>query len=505
MLDAAISALGILLSPQHFGYLLAGTAVGLIIGILPGLGGMVGLALLMPLTYGLDPVSGIAMLIGLTSVTTVADTYTSVLMGVPGSAASQATVMDGYPMAQRGEGARALSASFLASMFGGLIGALVLTVTLPFAVPMVLALGTPELLMLTFLALGMVAVLSGQNPYLGMLSAVSGLAIGTIGSAPSSGTFRFTFGTDYLLDGVTLTSLAMGLFAIPEMIAVLSRGGAIAEERAEIGRGWLQGIRDVLSHKLLVFRHALIGALIGFLPGLGNSIIDWVNYGIVVKTAKDKSQFGRGDIRGVIAPESATNAKEGGALIPTLMFGIPGSGSMALLLAAMVIMGVEPGPTLIVSHMDLVFVVVWSIAIANIIGTAVAFSLSGPITKLAFMPFSKVMPILLLLISLGSFQSSQHMGDLAVLLLFGVVGWVMRRTGIPRAPLLIGFVLSGLIEQYLWQVMSRYGFEWLQRPGVIVIGTLAVAAVGLSIYSKSRTKPRPETGTGQESVGGVGR
>jgi putative tricarboxylic transport membrane protein len=490
MVDAAISALGLLMSPEHFGYLLLGTAMGLLVGILPGLGGMTGFALLMPLTYGLDPVSGIAMLIGLTSTTTVADTYTSVLMGTPGSAASQATVMDGYPMAQRGEGARALSASFLASMFGGLIGAVVLTLTVPFAVPMVLALGTPELLMLTFLALGMVAVLSGRNPMLGLVSAIAGLAIGTMGSAPSSGSFRFTFGSDYLLDGVTLTSLAIGLFAIPEMIAVLTRGGALAEKSAALGSGWLQGVRDVLSHKLLVVRHSLIGALIGFLPGLGNTIIDWVNYGIVVKMAKDKSKFGTGDVRGVIAPESATNAKEGGALVPTLVFGIPANGSLALLLAALVIMGVEPGPTLIVTHLDLVFVVVWSMAIANIVATAVAFALSGPITKLAFLPFTKVMPILLLLVSLGSFQTTQHMGDLVVLLVFGAIGWIMRRTGIPRAPLLIGFVLSALVEQYLWQVMSRYGFDWLRRPGVIIIGGIGIAIIIWTVIGNLRAKAR---------------
>lgn len=387
MLDAAITALQVVVSPQHFVFLLAGVMAGMVVGILPGLGGMVGLTLLMPLTYGLDPTSGIAMLVGLASVTALSDTFTSVLMGVPGSAASQATVMDGYPMAQKGEGARALSAAFTSSLFGGLIGAMVLTLALPFAVPIVMALGTPELLMLTLLALGMVAVLSGSNPLLGLVAAVAGLALGTIGSAPSSGTFRFTFGSDFLLDGVMLTSLAIGLFAIPEMIAVLTKGGAIAKKRPSLGTGWLQGVRDVAKNKLLVVRHSLIGAFIGILPGLGNAIIDWVNYSIVVKFAKDKSQFGSGDVRGVIAPESATNAKEGGALIPTLVFGIPGSGSMALLLAALVIMGVEPGPNLIVTNLELVFVVVWSIALANILGATMAFTLSSQITKLAFIPF----------------------------------------------------------------------------------------------------------------------
>lgn len=486
MIEAAITALQIIMSPEHFLFLLIGVLVGLVIGILPGLGGMVGLALLMPLTYSLDPTSGIAMLVGLGAVTTISDTFSSVLMGVPGSVASQATVIDGYPMAQNGEGARALSASFMASLAGGLIGALVLTVSIPFAVPLVMALGTPELLMLTLLALGMVAVLSGGNPFLGMVAAVGGLALGTIGSAPSSGTFRFTFGTDFLLDGVMLTSLAIGLFAIPEMIAVLFKGGSISTKRPTLGTGWLQGVRDVATNKILVLRHSLVGAFIGVLPGLGNSIVDWVNYSIVVKFAKDKSRFGRGDVRGVIAPESATNAKDGGSLIPTLLFGIPGSGSMALLLAAMVVMGVEPGPNLVVTNLELVFVVVWSLALANIIGTSLSFLLSSQITKLAFIPFVKVMPFLLLLMTLGSFQSSQRMADLGMLVLFGILGWIMRRTGIPRAPLLIGFVLSMLIEQYLWQVISRYGFEWMTRPGVMIIGAVALTIIGFSIFGNRK-------------------
>jgi putative tricarboxylic transport membrane protein len=499
--ESAMAALVVVTSPEHFVYLLAGVLVGMVIGILPGLGGMVGLALLMPLTFTLDPTSGIAMLVGLASVTPLADTFTSVLMGVPGSSASQATVMDGYPLAKKGEGARALSAAFLSSMFGGLIGALVLTLALPFAVPMVLALGTPELLALTFLALGMVAVLSGSNPFLGLVAAAAGLALGTVGSAPAAGMFRYTLGTDFLLNGISLTSLAIGLFAIPEMIAVLSRGGAIAEARPSLGSGWLRGLRDVAQHKFLVLRHSLIGAFIGMLPGLGNAIIDWVNYSIVIKFAKDKTQFGQGDIRGVIAPESATNAKDGGALIPTLVFGIPGSGSMALLLAALVIMGVEPGPNLIVSHLDLVFVVVWSIALANILGATIAFALSSQITKLAFIPFFKVMPFLLLLVTLGSFQASHHLGELVALLIFGTIGWIMRRTGIPRAPLLIGFVLSALIEQYLWQVVSRYEYAWLSRPGVMIIGIIAIVVIAGSFFGK---RGSPAKMSGDEIRGAKG-
>ena len=204
----------------------------------------------------------------------------------------------------------------------------------------------------------------------------------------------------------------------------------------------------------------------------------------MIRFAKDKPQFGKGDIRGVIAPESANNAKEGGALIPTVLFGIPGSGSMALLLAALIIMGVEPGPDLILTRADLIYVMIWSIAIANILGASIAFLLSGPISRLAVVPFYKIMPFILLLVSMGAFQATRHIGDLFTLLLFGALGWFMRQTGIPRAPLLIGFVLSTLVERYLWQVTSRYEFEWLTRPGVLVIAAIMIFVIGFSLFKK---------------------
>jgi len=488
MLQSALDALQILASPDHFLYLLFGVFVGLFIGILPGLGGMVGMALIMPLTYGMDPVSGIAMLIGIGSVVTTSDTFPSVLMGIPGSSGSQATIMDGYPLAQKGEGARALSVAFICSLIGGLVGALMLSMILPFAVPIVLALGTPELLMITLLGLGMVAVLSGKNPVLGLFATLMGLILGSVGTAPTSAVYRFTLGTDYLLDGFKLTSLAIGLFAIPEFIAILTRGGAITTKSSKLGSGWIEGLRDVVRHKFLVLRHAIIGAGIGFIPGLGNAIIDWVNYGIVIRFAKDKSQFGKGDIRGVIAPESANNAKEGGALIPTVLFGIPGSGSMALLLAALVIMGVEPGPDLMLTRADLVYVMVWSIAIANVLGTLLAFLLSAPISRLTVVPFFKILPFVLLLVSLGAYQATSHMGDLISIVGFGIVGFIMRQTGIPRAPLLIGFVLSTPVERYLWQVTSRYGMEWVTRPGVMIIGAIMVLLIGFSLYNAAKAR-----------------
>lgn len=486
MLDALVNGLFILLDPFRMLMLLAGVVIGIVVGILPGLGGLMGMALVLPFLFGMDPYAGIAMLIGIAAAVPSADTFPSVLMGIPGSSGSQATIMDGYPLARQGQAARALGAAFSASLVGGLIGALALTALVPFARPIVLAFGSPELFMLTLLGLSMVGVLSGNRPLLGIIAGVFGVLIGTIGGAPVAAEYRFVFGELYLYDGISLVILALGLFALPEIIDLLARGGAIAERSPGLGGGWLQGVRDTLRHKWLVVRHSLFGIFIGFIPGMGSSIIDWLNYGYVVQTSRDRSRFGKGDIRGVIAPESANNAREGGVLMPTLLFGVPGSSAMALFLGALLIFGVQPGPQLLRDELDLVFVIIWSLALGNVFGTLLCLLLSRPIAALTFVPFYYLAPVVLIIVILGAFQETRHWGDLLLLFGFGLLGWVMKRIGMPRPPLLIGFILSSLAERYLWMSYNLYDWEWLYRPMVLAIGGVTLTLVIAGILVKRR-------------------
>lgn len=489
MLAAALDALQIILQPMHFGYLMIGVAVGIIVGPIPGVGGLVGLTLLLPLTYGLDPAAGLAMLIGVGSVNNTSDTFPAILMGIPGSSGSQATMMDGYPLAKQGQAARALSASFMASMIGGLVGALVLTAVLPIARPLILAFGTPELLMLTFLGLCTVGVLSGKSPLKGLLAAALGLLLGSVGQVAIAAGTRFTFGVDYLFDGFPLVVLAMGLFALPEMVDILSRGGAISNAPFSLGSGWAEGFKDIVRHWKIVLRHSVMGAAVGAIPGMGSSLADWLNYGYVVHAAKDRSKFGKGDIRGIIAPESANNAKEGGNLIPTLLFGVPGGAGMAIILAAMVVLGVQPGPKLLENNLSLVFVVIWSLAISNVLATGICIALCKPIARLTLLPFPLIFPVVFILIVIGSYQATRSVGDLWAMAAFGVLGWAMRRASIPRPPLLIGFILAPLIEGDLWITVSRYGMDWLLRPGVICI---ALFMLGLFLLSLRRREASAE-------------
>ena len=486
MLDAFLSALVILMDPFRLGMLFAGVSIGIVVGILPGLGGLMGMALVLPFLFGMDAYAGIAMLIGIAAAVPSSDTFPSVLMGIPGSSGSQATVMDGYPMAKQGQAARALGAAFSASLIGGLIGAAALSALVPFARPIVLLFGAPELLMLTILGLCMVGVLSGNRPLLGILGACLGLMLGMIGGAPAAPEYRWAYGILYLYDGLSLVIVALGLFAIPEIIDLLARGGSIARRGAGLGSGWLDGVRDVLRNKYLVVRHSLIGVLIGAIPGMGSSIIDWLNYGLVVSRAKDKSRFGKGDVRGVIAPEAANNAKEGGVLMPTLLFGVPGSSAMALLLGALLIFGVQPGPALLRDNLELVFVIIWSLALANVFGTVICLILSKPISKLTFVPFQFVAPVVLAIVILGAFQQTRHLGDLIALAALGMLGWIMKRIGMPRPPLLVGFILAGLAERYLWMSYNIYDWEWLTRPLVLIIAALCLVLIFGGTLMKAR-------------------
>ncbi|MCK4867539.1 MAG: tripartite tricarboxylate transporter permease, partial [Alphaproteobacteria bacterium] len=452
LLSTALPALGdafsLIFQPEQIMFLMLGVLLGLSVGVFPGLGGIAGLSMLLPFIYGMDPVSGLALMVGLVAVIPTSDTFASVLMGIPGSSASQATVLDGFPLAKKGEAARALSAAFASSLFGGLFGAHILTFFILVARPLVLAFGLPEMLMITILGLSMVAILAGRVPLKGVAAAGLGLMVGTIGEASAGGSLRMsTYDIPYLIDGLKLVIVGLGIFAVPEIVALLRQDRPISRS-GDLGAGWLEGVRDWSSNLFLSFRCAVIGVIVGVIPGLGGSVVDWIAYGHTVQSSRDKSQFGSGDIRGVIGPESSNNAKEGGGLVPTLIFGIPGSGSMAVFLGGLALLGYDAGPQMIQSNLDLTYTIVWSLALANVFGAGLCIVLSGPIAHLTTIRFSLLGPFLFMLISFAAFQSGQSLGDLAALFLIGLLGVFLRRFDWSRPAFLIGFVLSHQAENF---------------------------------------------------------
>lgn len=483
MIDALLSALVSVLSVDYMGSMLIGVLVGLVVSILPGLGGVVGLSLLLPFVYGMEAGPALAMLIATLAVVTAGDTFASVLMGIPGSSASQATILDGFPLSKKGQAARALSASFSASMIGGIFGAVVLTFCVLIAKPLILSFGAAELFMLTLFGLSMVGVLSGKSVAKGIASCAAGLAVGMVGAAPATGEYRMDFGTLYLMDGVPLVIVGLAMFAVPEIQDLLRRNSAIAEKTPGLGTGWIQGIKDTWVYRWLVLRCSGLGVILGMIPGIGGSVMDWIAYGHVVQTSKDRSQFGKGDIRGVIAPESTTSAKDGGGLVPTLLFGIPGSGSMAILLSGMILIGVQPGPSMVGQNLELTYTIVWTLAIANVIGTALCVVLAPGIARITTVRFALIAPFMLLIISFAAFQPNRSFYDLVALLLLGVLGILLRRFGWPRPAFLIGFVLATQGERYLYQAVQFSGWGFFFRPIVLVIAAIIIVSVWLGVRS----------------------
>ena len=446
-----VDAWRLILDPTVLLYLLGGVVMGLCIGVFPGLGGIAGLSLILPFMFGLDPIYGLALMIGMVAVVPTSDTFASVLMGIPGSSASQATVLDGFPMAKKGQAARALSAAFSASLFGGLVGAFFLTFFILIARPIVLEFKSPELLMVSIFGLSMVGILAGRIALKGFVAAGLGMLVASIGEGPFNGELRMSsYDYPYLVDGLKLVIVGLGIFAIPEIVALLRKDQAIAD-RAPLGSGWLHGVRDWWHNKWLSMRCALIGVVVGVIPGLGGSVVDWIAYGHTVQTTKDKSKFGQGEVRGVVGPESSNNAKEGGGLVPTLLFGIPGSGSMAIFIGALSLLGsgeLEVGQSMLKNNLNYTYSIVWMLALANIFGTILCIGLSGQIAKITSIRFALIAPFIFMIIAFAAFQSGQNLMDLVALFAIGLLGILMRRFDWSRPAFLIGFVLANPVENY---------------------------------------------------------
>ncbi len=508
MFEALWTGLTLVFQWPSIGYLLLGASLGIWVGAIPGLGGIIGLVLLLPFTFGMDTVPAFALLLGMWTVITTSDTIASVMLGIPGSAASQATILDGYPLAQKGHAARAFGAAFTVSAFGGVFGALVLAFSLPLVSPIIMSFGSPELFMLGLLGLTMVGALSGTSILKGLSAAMLGLMLGLIGMAETIALPRYTFDSLYLMDELPIIPVVLGLFAIPELLELAVRNVSISrvpKDQAE-GGGILDGIRDAFRYWALALRCAFIGTYIGMLPGLGASIVDWVAYGHAVQSTKDNPMFGKGDIRGVIAPEAANNAIKGGALIPTLAFGIPGSLGTAILLGALIMQGLRPGPAMLTDNLHITFSLVCMIVVANIFVAILLMFLAKQVAKIAFIPGHLIVPGVIMFVFMGAWLGGASMGDWITCLAMGLIGFIMKRGGWPRPPLILALILGNILEN-TFQISNRAhdGLNWLMRPIVLIILTLIVITLFFAVkgalkkkLKQSEEEDSPAAGEGLE-------
>ena len=339
---------------------------------------------------------------------------------------------------------------------------------------LVLSIGSPEFFMLGLFGLLIVGALSGGTPLRGIIVVLFALTLAMVGTSPQEGLPRYTFGEAYLLGGIKIVPVVLGLFALPELLDLFVRRSSIAYAVAESTQGMMQGVRDVFRHWWLTVRSIFIGVYVGMIPGLGASIVDWVAYGHAVQSEKSPERFGTGDVRGVIAPEAANNALKGGALVPTLAIGVPGNAPMALFLVALTVQGVSPGPDILGARIDVLFALVGALVIANVVAAGLMLVATPYLARITQVPGTFIVAVVVVAALMGAWMSTQDIGDWIVLLVFGVVGYAMKRWHWPRPPIALGLVLGPLLERYLHLSINIYGFDWLTRPVVLVILVLIV-------------------------------
>jgi TctA family transporter len=482
LLEAAVSAAQQLFAPGPILGMLAVLPIALISGLMPG-GGLPITAVVLGFVGFLDPWVAITIVVFQAAANDASEPLPSILMGIPSSRASQATILDGYPMTRQGLAGVAIGASYTASLIGGVIGAAALLVSLPVMRELLFLFGSAEFFLLSLMGMMTVAIVSSGAFVKGMLTAMLGVAIAMIGYSPIGSVVRADFGIHYLWDGIPLVPLVIGIFAIPEAIDLVVGNTPIAMQRLEemlkgIGKDVYRGMKIALNHKWLTVRSSLIGVFVGALPGVGGSVAHWIAYAQARATEKGaKDSFGKGDVRGVIAAESSNNSVDGGDLIPTVGFGIPGSGGMALLLAMFILYGIQPGPAMLTKHLDLTVSFVYVIALANIIVVPIMLTASPIIAKIATVPPNLIAPVVIGVVTLSAFMATYALGDLMVALAFAALGIFMKRYGWPRPPILIAAVLGESLERSMYASVSAYGASMLARPQFLAIAAFMLLIV----------------------------
>jgi putative tricarboxylic transport membrane protein len=504
MIDIMFSSLtAMLTSPHIMGLMLIGVLCGLIVGVTPGIGGRLSIALAIPFVFGMELVSGAVFLLTMHAVNGTSGQISSILFGVPGDGDDAATTLDGYPMAKNGEAGRALGASVFASGVGGIFGAFVLAIMIPVLEPIVMAFSPAEFFLMAMLGITFIAFLAGGGQiFKGIIIGFLGLMLATIGTDPYTGTPRFAGDYLFLWDGLSLVTAVLAVFAIPEMIALAVRGGSISS--VSMGsvnfsyRQLFEGVKEVPRHWWLAVRCSVIGSVVGMIPGLGSNTAAWLAYGHAVQSSKHPEKFGKGAIEGVMAPEFSSNAREGGSLLPTLFFGIPGSSGMAVLMGAFIILGIQPGPTMMTTQLPLVWTLIWALVVGNVIAVAFLMVIMRWAAVLTFVNGAILVPFIIVLAVIGSYVNEGQWENLIVLVLISIVGYAMLRFDWPRAPFVIGLVLGRVSEESLHKALGLWGWQFFFRPLSLVLVGLIVITIAFAVYKNIRPgKPIPQLSAAQ--------
>jgi putative tricarboxylic transport membrane protein len=464
--------------PINLWYTFLGVFMGTIIGVLPGIGPSAGIALLIPITYGMNPTSALIMMAGIYYGAKYGGSTTAILIRTPGEAASVMTSIDGYEMAKKGRAGAALAVSAIGSFIAGTIGVIGLTL---FAVPltsMALKFGPAEYFTLMLFAMTAVSTLTGKSPAKGVIATILGLMIATIGIDLQSGQARFTMGIPEFQDGVGFVVVVVGLFAMAEVLRGLEGifRGTSAEAMKIKGKLWLT--REEWKRSIgPIWRGGIIGFVIGVLPGAGGTIASIMSYTAEKRMSKHPEEFGHGAIEGVAGPEAANNSDTAGALVPLLTLGIPGGGATAVMLGAFIMYGVQPGPLLFQNRPDLVWGLINSMYIGNVMLVILNLPLIGLFVRLLYIPQGILYPMIVAISAIGAYAINGSVVDLWLILLFGVIGYVFDKVDIPVAPLVLSLVLGGMMEQSFRQAMTISGGDLKIFYGSAITVTLLVMSL----------------------------
>lgn len=491
------------LSPEHLGFGILGVILGTATGVLPGLGPAVAIALLLPMTFGLDPVSSFIMFGGIYYGAMYGGAITSILVNTPGDSAAVVTTFDGFPMAQKGEGGKALTVAAIGSCIGGTFATLMLTVTAPLLIMFALKFGPADYFSLMILALTMVAAIAGESALKAAFSACIGLSLAMIGIDLQTGEARWTFGVPHLYNGIDVVLGGIGLFAISEVLWVAGGGQSrgldqyrstsvllTASEWTRSGLAWIRG--------------TLVGFIAGVLPGSGGTLATFLAYGAEKRFSKHPEKFGKGAIEGVAAPEAANNAAAGGSMVPLLALGIPGSATTAVMLAAFQLYGLQPGPLLFQNNADLVWTLIASLYIANILLVVLNLPLVGVWARLLRVPYSILYSAVLVFSTLGAYSLQGSLADVGIAWFLGIMAFILRRYGFPIAPILLALVLGPMIEQEFRRAMTISSGDimiFFTRPISATLLFVSIISVAASIETSRRNRRMKQA----DSVAGLER
>jgi putative tricarboxylic transport membrane protein len=453
-MDAFLTPLLALFHWQNFLLMLLGTLIGVVVGILPGIGSTQAMALMIPLTWKMDVTPALVLLISIYSTSKFGGSLTAILFNIPGDNPNAVTLIDGFPMAKNGQAKTAIGASATVSVLGGLFSSVSLIVFLPVMYQIILLFGPAEFFMLALFGLTAIAAVSAKSLVKGLMAGGIGILIATIGYHPLVGQARYSFGSLYLQDGISMVPVILGALAMSEALILWMEGSSIVTEGVPLTGSYLEGAKAVFKNIPLFLRSCGIAWVVGAAPGAGSSVSGFLCYASATKTCKNPETFGKGDIRGVIAGDTGLHACAGGDLLPTITMGIPGSNAMAILLGAFVLHGITPGPQIVKLRPDLVYLIVYVLFIAHVISVIMATGFSNLLEKLTRARAEIIAPIIIVFCFIGSFIMREYWQDMLVTTIFGILGYYMRKHGYHPIPLILGIILGPIAEFGFFEALS---------------------------------------------------